>query len=143
MRGDSNARRSPSDRIAAIADVRHQEHNKVKISQSVVEAAKPEAKRYVLADTAIPGFWVVVLPTGSKTYAFRYRVGGGRGGSVREPKIGDATAMRVEEARKIAEEWHATVKLGGDPSAQRQAQRIAPLMHDLFESYMTDHARPQ
>jgi len=115
---------------------------KVKISQSIVDAAKPEAQRYVLADAAIPGFWVVVMPTGRKTFAFRYRVGGGRGGTVREPKIGDASAMRAEKARKIAEEWHATVKLGGDPSAERQAQRVAPVMNDLFRRYLADHAKP-
>lgn len=113
-----------------------------KLTQSVVDAAKPEAQRYVLTDAAIPGFWLVVEPSGRKSFKFRYRVGGGRGATVREPKIGDASAMKAEKARGIAADWHADVAKGGDPSGARQAQRAAPTMAELFDRYMSDHARP-
>lgn len=114
----------------------------VKLTQSTVVAAKPEAARYVLADTSIPGFWLVVEPSGRKTFKLRYRVGGGRAGTVREPKIGDASAMKAEMARSIATGWLADVAKGGDPSANRQAKRAAPTMTELFARYMSDHAVP-
>lgn len=117
-------------------------YRKVKLTQSVVTAAKPEAVRYILTDTRIPGFWLAVEPSGRKTFKLRYRVGGGRGGIVREPKIGDASAMRAEKARSIAAEWSAEVAMGGDPGGNRQAQREAPAMSELFARYMSDHARP-
>ena len=117
-------------------------YRRVKITQSVVDAAKPEAIRYILTDTNIPGFWLVVEPSGRRTFKLRYRVGGGRGGTIREPKIADANAMKCEKARQIAANWHATVAKGGDPSGDRLAQRAAPTMAALFDRYMTDHAKP-
>jgi integrase len=113
-----------------------------RITQSVVDAARPEAERYVLTDSAIKGFWLVVEPSGRKTFKLRYRVGGGRGSTVREPKIGDASSMKTEKARKIAGEWLADVKMGGDPSGERIAKRAAPTMAELFERYLRDHAQP-
>lgn len=117
-------------------------YRKTKLTQSVVNTARPEDVRYVLTDQSIPGFWLVVEPNGRKTFKLRYRVGGGRGGTVREPKIGDAKAMKAEKARKIAEDWYADVAKGKDPSGDRQAKRAAPLMAELFERYLRDHARP-
>jgi integrase len=117
-------------------------YRKCKLTQSVVDGAKSEASRYTLTDTSIPGSWLVVERNGRKTFKFRYRVGGGRGATVREPKIGDASAMRTEKARAVAADWHADVAKGGDPSGVRQAQRAAPTMADLFERYMSDHALP-
>jgi integrase len=61
---------------------------------------------------------------------------------VREPKIGDAKAMKAEKARKIAGDWHADVAKGKDPSGERHAQRTSPSMTELFMRYMNDHARP-
>jgi integrase len=117
-------------------------NRKVKLTQTVVDKAAPEAARYTLADTVIPGFWLRVEPSGAKSYRLRYRVGGGRGATVREPKIGDARALRCEKARAIAAEWHAEVVTGGDPGGARMEAREAPTMAALFERYLADHARP-
>ena len=113
---------------------------KVKLTQSVVDRALPEAAAYVLTDTVLPGFWLKVAPSGTKTYRLRYRVGGGRGSTVREPKIGDASALKCEKARAIAAEWHAEVVKGGDPSGERAAKRDAPTMAHLFERFIAEHA---
>ena len=117
-------------------------YRKMRLTQSVVDGAKPEATRFILTDTSIPGFWLVVEPNGRRTFKLRYRVGGGRGGTVREPKIGDASAMKAARARAIAAEWQADVAKGGDPSGARQAQRMATDMATLFSRYLADHARP-
>jgi hypothetical protein len=34
------------------------------------------------------------------------------------------------------------VRLGGDPGGVRQAARGAPIMAELFDRYLSDHARP-
>lgn len=115
-------------------------YRSIKLTQSVVDRASPEDVRYVLTDTVIPGFWLVVEPTGRKAFKLRYRVGGGRKATVREPKIGDASAMRTEKARAIAAEWRADVAKGGDPGGARQAHREAPTMAELFERYLAEHA---
>ena len=69
------------------------QYRKTKLTQTTVDRAEPEAARYILTDTVIPGFWLVVEPSGRKTFKLRYRVGGGRKGTVREPKIGEAAAV--------------------------------------------------
>lgn len=115
---------------------------KRRISETVVEQAAVTGTRYVVADTDIPGFWLIVTKTGKKSFVLRYRVGGGRGATIREPKIGDWPAMKAAKARSIAADWLAEVRLGGDPSGERQALRAAPTMAMLFDRYLSDHARP-
>lgn len=114
-----------------------------KITQTVADDAAAGDKKIVITDTQIPGFRLIITPTGRKSYYFRYRVGGGRSGTVREPKIGEWPALKAEAARRIAGDWHAIVRQGGDPSLARQEMRRAPLMSDLFKRYMDDHARPK
>ena len=113
---------------------------KVELTQSVVDGAEPEASRYSLADTAMPGFWLRVEPSGAKSYSLRYRVGGGRKATVREPKIGDARAMKLAKARAMAEDWLADVTKGADPGGERLARRKGETMADLFEAFLSDHA---
>ena len=115
---------------------------RARLNETVVERAPATGQRYLIADMDIPGFWLVVTKTGKKSFVFRYRVGGGRAGTVREPKIGDWPAMKVAKARNIAAEWSAQVRLGGDPGGARRAQRAAPTMEELFDRYLNDHARP-
>ena len=113
-----------------------------KLTKRAVDAAAPEAARYAIHDTEISGFKLFVHPSGKKVFHLRYRVGGGRGATIREPKIGDMGMVTPDQARKIAGDWLAEVRLGGDPGGVRQAKRDAPRMNDLFERYLTDHARP-
>ena len=113
-----------------------------KLTKRTVDAAAPEAARYAIHDTEIPGFKLYVHPSGKKVFHLRYRVGGGRGATIREPKIGDLGGVTPDQARKIAGDWMAEIRLGGDPGGERQAKREAPRMAELFERYLTDHARP-
>lgn len=115
---------------------------KKRLSEQVVERAAVTGRRYMIADTDIPGFWLVVTKTGKKSFVLRYRVGGGRAATIREPKIGDWPAMKAAKARSIASDWFAEVRLGGDPGGARQELRAAPTMATLFDRYLTDHARP-
>lgn len=115
---------------------------KAKLTKRAIDAAKPEEKRYAVLDTELPGFRLYVLPSGKKTFHLRYRVGGGRGATIREPKIGDFGELTADQARTIAAEWAADVRKGGDPSGKRQEARNAPRMGDLFDRFLSDHARP-
>lgn len=113
---------------------------KVKLTQTAVEKAEAGDKRYLLTDSEISGFRLIVSPSGRKSYALRYRVGGGRGGTIREPKIGEHPGMKAEAARKVARDWAAIVRTGGDPSEARQKQREAPTLSDLLDRYLVEYA---
>jgi integrase len=112
----------------------------MKITKSVVDALKGGDQPYSVRDVEVAGFSVRVMPTGRRSFYFRYRVGGGRSAPIREPKIGDYGTLTVDMARSIALDWAADVRLGGDPMAKRQQQRDAPTMNDLLNRYIKDHA---
>lgn len=115
---------------------------KIKLTKRSVDAAHPVDKRYALIDTDLSGFKLYVHPKGRKSFHLRYRVGGGREATIREPKIGDHGSITVEVARKIALDWLTKVRNGGDPAADRASARTAPRMNDLFQRYLNEHARP-
>lgn len=115
---------------------------KLRITKRAVDAATPEESAFIIWDTEVPGFGLKVNPKGRKVYLYKYRVGGGRSGTMRKPTIAVHGEMTPDQAREIARDWAAAVRRGGDPSGERQAKRAAPLMVELFDRYLSDHARP-
>jgi integrase len=113
-----------------------------KLTKRTIDAAHPESARYAIHDADLPGFKLFVHPSGKKVFHLRYRVGGGRGATIREPKIGELGAVTPDQARKIAGDWLAEIRTGGDPGGARQIKREAPRMTELFDRYLIDHALP-
>lgn len=114
--------------------------DRVKLTKSVVEGAAPRAKVHVIRDADISGFALRVYPSGRKAFFFRYRVGGGRGAQIREPRVGDLGEITPAQAREIVRDWAAKVRQGGDPMAERESLRQAPRMTELFDRYLADYA---
>ncbi len=112
-----------------------------KLNKSTIDKLVLREMMYTVRDSEIPGFSLRVYPKGRKAFFFRYRVGGGRGALIREPRIGDFGPMTADQARNIAKDWGAQVRQGGDPSADRHLLRDAPTMSDLFDRYLTDYAK--
>ncbi|MBY6153369.1 tyrosine-type recombinase/integrase [Vannielia litorea] len=113
---------------------------KAKLTKAVADKVEAADKPHAVRDTEIPGFSLRVYPNGRKAFFYRYRVGGGRGAQIREPRIGDLGEITPTEAREIARDWAAQVRRGGDPFAERRAHRDAPTMSQLFDRYLADHA---
>ena len=114
---------------------------KSRLTKRTVDGMVPQSARYIVLDTEISGFRLRVSPTGKKSFYFRYRVGGGRGATIREPKIGDLGQVTPDQARQIAHDWSAEVRRGGDPGGARQSHRDAPRMNSLFDRYLDEHAK--
>lgn len=105
-----------------------------KISKRTVDAAAPDpARRYYLWDSSLGGFGLLVLPTGIKSYVFRYRT---REGRDRRATIGKHGALTPEKAREAAEAMAQTVRAGGDPLAEKTAARTAPTVGDVLDRYL-------
>ncbi len=113
-----------------------------KLTKRVIDGALPSDRRYVMWDTRIPGFGVRIEQSGRKVFVFKYRVGGGRTATRREPVVGKYGMLTLDQAREIAMDWAAEIRRGGDPCGERHEKRVAPRMFDLFERYITDHAKP-
>lgn len=100
---------------------------------TVINAAKPKAKPYVLTDGG--GLYVEVLVTGSKVWRYSYRLGGSR------PKltIGPYPEIGIADARDKHAELRALVAKGIDPirytreiTAQREAEDRARITFASF-----------
>ena len=110
---------------------------KQKLTKRVVEALPPGNKDIICWDAELPGFGVKITPKGRRVYFLYYRTTTGR---ERRPTIGRHGQVTCEEARRIAGDWQAAVRKGGDPGGERQADRASESFAEFAERYMTDYA---
>ena len=89
------------------------------LSAKAVEAMKPGVARREIPDGAFPGLYLVVQPSGARSWAFRYRF-------QEKPKkltLGRFPALPLGEARKQAGEAAQAVELGTDPAKSKQSAK--------------------
>src|SRR5262245_19896143 len=88
-----------------------------------VENARPTEKRREIPDKGKPGLFLVIQPSGHKSWCVRYRRL-----SDKKPRklVLPGGLVSLATARKLAQQALAAVAEGGDPAAQKQAdKRIA------------------
>ena len=111
-----------------------------RLTKRSVDAAAHGAKTFIIWDGDLKGFGlkVAAAPGTAKTFIVKYRVGGGRGGTQRQFKIGPYGALTPEKAREKAELVLAAVALGEDPQASRAEDRKALTVAALCDAYMAE-----
>jgi hypothetical protein len=97
----------------------------LKLSKRAVDAASPEAARYILWDSELSGFGLRVEPSGYKTFIARYRAGGGRTGVLRQTRFGRYGTVTLDEARTTARRLLGAAAGGADPLGERKRERQA------------------
>ena len=107
-----------------------------RITKRVVDAAKPGVERFTVWDSDLKGFGLRVSPHGTKTYVARYRVGGGRTGTLRQLVIGRHGAITADEARDEARKVLASATTGADPQADRAKVRADITVSELCDLYL-------
>jgi integrase len=85
-----------------------------------VEKAKPAATRQEIVDAAAPGLRLVVQPSGSKSWAYRYSFGRRH----RKLTLGPFPMVTLSDAREKARDAHKRLELGIDPGAPEQRGAI-------------------
>jgi integrase len=88
----------------------------MKLTAITVEKLKPAAGRREIADDGCRGLYLVVQPSGHKSYAVRYRAAG------KPRKLTLAPGLSLGEARAAAAAAMAAVEKGVDPSAVKRTQ---------------------
>jgi integrase len=111
----------------------------MKLTKKVVDAAQASTKDVWLWDSELPGFGVRLQPSGRKTYVTRYRT---HAGIQRKTTVARCCDMTPDKARDLARKTFAAVAEGKDPAAEKHTMRIAPILDELRERYMRDHAKP-
>lgn len=103
------------------------------LTSKAVEAAKPDpAKRLEIPDSALSGLYLVVQPSGVKSWALRYRFAG----RPNKLTLGRWPIMGIAEARTAAAQAIDQVENGADPSAAKKATKAARLEGQLAERDM-------
>lgn len=99
-----------------------------------VEAAKPDPeKRIEKPDPALAGLYLVIQPSGAKSWALRYRLAG----KPAKLTLGRWPIMGVADARLAATEALAKVERGIDPASEKKeakATRTAQEDRDKFST---------
>ncbi len=85
-----------------------------------IELAKPAAERREIPDRLLPGLYLIVQPSGAKSWAVRYR----RYGRPCKHTLGRYPAIDLAAARKLASAALRAVGEGRDPNRERRHARV-------------------
>lgn len=109
-----------------------------------VANAKPDpARRIEIADGATPGLRLVIQPTGSKSWAFRYERTGRKPVKLTLGTAAGPGAMSLADARQRASEARRGMADGIDPAEARRAERAASEARRLAEEAAVEAALRQ
>lgn len=98
-----------------------------------VDAAASKATPYIVWDSEIKGFGLLVMPTGIKSYFYQYRTAEAR---QRRATIGKHGEWTATEARAKAEDFRESVRAGRDPLADKRALKEAPTVGEILDAYL-------
>jgi len=102
------------------------------LTKTAVDAAKPGRARREIPDGYLPGLYLVVQPSGARSWAVRYR----HGDRTRKMTLGRFPVLSLADAREKAREALATVDAGEDPAAQKSGDdTIAGLVEDFIRRH--------
>lgn len=101
-----------------------------------VEKIKAGAKRREIPDDIVRGLYLVVQPTGAKSWAARFRVGG----RPQKLTIGPYPLFGLPEARAVARGAIRRASEGGDPTLEKKLARTeAGRRDDLFPTIAREY----
>ena len=90
------------------------------LTARAVETVKPDpGKRVEIPDAALPGFYMILQPSGTKSWALRYRYGG----KPRKLTLGRYPAFGLKEARNEAGKALQLLEHGTDPGVVKKTTK--------------------
>src|SRR5437016_1677831 len=91
------------------------------LTQLAIDNLKPGPARREVPDGRARGLFLIVQPSGAKSWAVRYRVNG----LPRKYTLGPHPAIGLAVARRMAQEALGSIAQGNDPAAEKKVQRAA------------------
>jgi integrase len=110
-----------------------------KLTATLVEKIKTPARRIEMPDAVLPGFYLVLQPSGHKSYAVRYR----HAGRTRKLTLGTTAVLPLALARERAREALQTIAAGRDPAIERKQARAGErdLVSHVVDRFIERHVR--
>ncbi len=102
-----------------------------------IEAFKGAGKRREIPDAALTGLFLVVQPSGAKSWAVRYRTAG----RTRKLTLGRYPALGLADARSRGRDALSAAAMGTDPATEKQDRRAArDTVATLADEFLKRHA---
>jgi len=108
-----------------------------KLTELLVQRASPEASAFNIWDTYQRGLVLRIRPSGIRAFKAVYR----HAGRPRWYHIGDARAIPLSDARRLAARVMLAAAEGRDPAADRRAERGSGTFGELCERFLNEHAK--
>ena len=105
-----------------------------------VEKLKAGSVRREVPDRLLTGLYLVIQPSGKKSWAVRYRAGK----RTRKFTLGAYPVVDLAKARELAKAALMTVQTGGDPSVQKRvalAESAAITVEDAAKDFVQRYCR--
>lgn len=117
------------------------------LTAKAVERMQPDPNRRLeIPDGLLPGLYLVVQPSGSKSWAVRYRA---NGKTAKVTLNGGFPAIELAKARELARKELEAVARGRDPAAEKRAAKRAGqaialpnTVGDLCDQYIDRYLKP-
>ena len=107
----------------------------IKITKRAIDRIESDGSDRFYWDRELPGFGLRVRASGRKFFVTQFRANG----KLRRMTLGPVTAFAPEDARRRAMALLAEAKGGGDPAAQRDADRKAATVKALGERFLDEY----
>ncbi len=111
------------------------------LTAKTVEKMQPNPeRRREIPDGLLPGLYLVVQPSGAKSWAIRFRANG----KTAKVTLGRFPAIELAKARELARDQLEAVAKGRDPAAEKRAAKAIALpttVGDLCDLYIERHLK--
>ncbi len=116
------------------------------LTAKAVEKIQPDPdRRLEIPDGLLPGLYLVVQPTGAKSWAVRFRASG----KTAKLTLGRFPAIKLGKARELARDQFEAVAKGRDPAAEKRLAKMAgqtialpTTVGGLCDRYVELHLKP-
>jgi len=115
------------------------------LTAKFVEKAETNTSRQEIPDGALPGFYLIVQPSGAKSWALRYRYAG----KTKKLTIGSYPRLQLGEARELARASFLMIEKGNDPAAARKGSEtpadksVEEIARRFVQQYVMHINRPK
>jgi integrase len=110
---------------------------KRRLTELTIRKLAPKGDAFLVWDTHQRGLAVRVRPSGHKAFKVIYS----RRGRPRWLHVGSTDVVPLADARTMAAEALLAVAKGGDPAAEKKAERGAGTFAELHARYLEEHAK--
>ncbi len=101
-----------------------------------IRKLQPHDAGYEVPDGKVRGLYLRVLPSGTRSWAYRYKVGH----RFRRVALGEYPSLTLAKARRAAEDLYHAVRIERrDPARERRAESEALTVADLADIFEREH----